>query len=249
MSAFSTVLFDLGSTLIYFDTEWEPVMQEAAVVLYRKLLTMGFSLDDSFPGVYRATSKESYRWRDKELIETPAPEVLRKTLAGFGHLDPRQEQIHEALAALYAVSQAHWNVEDDAVATLAELRRRGYRLGLISNAGYDEDVQVLIDKAMLRPYFEYIISSAACRIRKPDPRIFEMALRSLGAQADEAVMVGDFLAADVLGANQLGMGSVWITRRADPVVSKSLLESITPQRTIARLADLPALLDNWDQSE
>jgi HAD superfamily hydrolase (TIGR01662 family) len=243
------VLFDLGSTLIYFDTEWEPVMQEAAVVLYRKLVEMGFSLDDSFPGVYRATSKESYRWRDEELIETPAPDVLRKTLAGFGHLDLRDAQIHEALAALYAVSQAHWNVEDDAVATLAELRRRGYRLGLISNAGYDEDVQLLIDKARLRPYFEYIISSAACRIRKPDPRIFEMALRSLGARADEAVMVGDFLAADVLGANQLGMGSVWITRRADPLVSQRLLESITPQRTIARLAELPALLENWDQSE
>jgi HAD superfamily hydrolase (TIGR01549 family) len=248
MSVFSTVLFDLGSTLIYFDAEWEPVMREAAEVMHRKLVEMGFALDESFPGAYRATSREAYRWRDEDMVETPAPVVLRKVLATFGYADPTDEQIHEALAALYAVSQSHWHVEDDAVSTLQELLRRGYRLGLISNAGYDEDVQILIDKAALRPYLQFIISSAACRIRKPHPRIFQMALDSLGVQAGEAVMVGDFLAADVLGANSMGMGSVWITRRADPVVSKGLREVITPQRTISTLAELPGVLENWDRA-
>lgn len=245
MPVFNTVLFDLGSTLIYFDAEWEPTMQEAAVALYCKLVDLGFALDASFPAAYRAASREAYRWRDEDLIETPAQVVLRKVLAASGYPDPMESQVREALTALYAVSQSHWQVEEDAVPMLEELRRRGYRLGLISNAGDDEDVQVLIDKAHLRPYLEYIISSAACGIRKPHPRIFEMALESLGAQPGEAVMVGDFLAADVLGANSLGMGSVWITRRADPVVSKALREVITPQRTIAALAELPALLENW----
>jgi HAD superfamily hydrolase (TIGR01662 family) len=247
MSAFTTVLFDLGSTLIYFDAEWEPTMQEAAVALHRKLVEMGFALDDSFPAAYRSASRETYRWRDEDLIETPAQVVLRKALAAAGHPDPADDQVREALAELYAVSQAHWHVEEDALSTLEELRRRGYRLGLISNAGYDGDVHVLIDKAQLRPYLEYIISSAACGIRKPHPRIFQMALDSLGVQASEAVMVGDFLAADILGANSMGMGSVWITRRADPVVSKGLREVITPQRTIYALSELPALLENWDR--
>ena len=245
MPAFTTVLFDLGSTLIYFDAEWEPTMQAAARVLQQKLVQMGFALDESFAEAYRATSKENYRWRDEELIETPAPVVLRKTLAAFGYPVVSDEQVREALAALYAVSQAHWLVEDDAVSTLAALRQRGYQIGLISNAGYDEDVQILIDKSGLRPYLDYVVSSAACGFRKPHPRIFELALKSLDVPASAAVMVGDFLAADVLGANSLGMGSVWITRRADPVVSKDLLPLIKPQRTIAALAELPDLIERW----
>ena len=247
MPAFNTVLFDLGSTLIYFDAEWEPTMREAAVVLQRRLVAMGFALDDSFPAAYRATSKDVYRWRDEDLIETAAPVVLRKVMAAFGYPELSDAQVHEALAALYAVSQAHWIPEDDALPTLRALRAQGYRIGLISNAGYDEDVQVLIDKGQFRPLLDFIVSSAACGMRKPHPRIFNLALDSLGIQAHEAVMVGDFLAADVLGANSLGMGSVWITRRADPVVSKELLEVIHPQRTIETLAELPALLASWDR--
>jgi len=245
MPALTTVLFDLGSTLIYFDAEWEPVMLEAAGALHRKLKGMGFALDGSFPSAYRATSREIYRWRDEDLIETPAPVVLRKVMESFGYPALSDEQVREALAVLYSVSQAHWHVEEDALPTLDELARRGYRVGLISNAGYDEDVQVLIDKAGLRPYLQFIVSSAACGIRKPHPRIFQMALESLGARPQEAVMVGDFLAADVLGANSLGIGSVWITRRADPQVSQELRQVITPDRTIYALAELPGLLDAW----
>ena len=247
MPAFHTVLFDLGSTLIYFDAEWEPTMREAAGVLHQTLLAMGYALDDSFPAAYRATSKEVYRWRDEDLIETPAPVVLRKVMASFGYPQLSDAVVRDALAALYAVSQAHWFPEDDALPTLHALRAQGYRIGLISNAGYDEDIQVLIDKGQFRPLLDFIVSSAACGIRKPHPRIFNLALDSLGIQAHQAVMVGDFLAADILGANSLGMGSVWITRRADPVVSKALLEVIHPQRTIPSLAELPALLAAWDR--
>jgi HAD superfamily hydrolase (TIGR01662 family) len=248
MPPFTTVLFDLGSTLIYFDSDWTEIMHQAAQDLHHKLLAMGFNLDDTFPHNYRAVAREYYRWRDEELVETPAPVVFRKVMADYGHSDLTDNQVQEALTALYAVSQTHWHGEEDAIPTLRKLSEAGMRIGLVSNAGYDEDIQVLIDKAELRPYLDFIISSAACGLRKPHPRIFEMALEALNARPEETVMVGDFLEADILGANRLGMGSVWITRRADITAAKSTLEHIQPARTIGALSELPGVLEYWDDS-
>lgn len=245
MPKFSTVLFDLGSTLIYFDADWETIMQDAVQVLHRKLLEMEFRLDDGFIQAYRSTSRAIYRWRDEELVETPTQDVLRRVMKEFGYPELSDEQVNKALAALYSVSQAHWSGENDAVPTLRALREAGYQIGLISNAGYDDDIQVLIDQAGLRPYLDFIVSSAACRIRKPDARIFQLALDHFGIHPDQAVMVGDFLAADVLGANRLGMSSVWITRRADLAASQPLLSIIHPDRVIATLSELPAVLAEW----
>lgn len=246
MPKITTGLFDLGSTLIYFDADWKTVMLEAVHVLHRKLLAMGFDLDETFPLRYREISRENYRWRDEELVETPAPAVFRKVMAGYGCSELSDEQVREALAALYAVSQAHWQAEDDALPTLRSLRQAGLRIGLVSNAGYDEDIQVLIDKAGLRESLDFIVSSAACGVRKPHPRIFELALDALRADPRETVMVGDFLEADILGANRLGMGSVWITRRIDLAAAQGARERIEPRHTIAALAELPALIANWD---
>jgi HAD superfamily hydrolase (TIGR01662 family) len=246
MPKFNTVLFDLGSTLIYFDADWETILQEAVQVLHRELLKMGFRLDNSFPASYRSTSREIYRWRDEELVETPAPDVLRRVMKEYGYAELSDEQVAGALAALYSVSQAHWSGESDAVSTLRTLREQGYQLGLISNAGYDNDIQVLIDKAGLRPYLGFIVSSAACRIRKPDPRIFQLALDHFNVPPAQAVMVGDFLPADVTGAQRTGISSVWITRRADLAASMPMLASIHPDRVISTLSELPALLEGWE---
>ncbi len=248
MPKFTTVLFDLGSTLIYFDGDWNEVLLQAAHDLYRELLSMGFNLDESFPLKYRTIARDYYRWRDEELVETPAPLVFRKVMADYGYPALSDAQVQAALAALYAVSQAHWQAEDDAVATLQLLRQSGLRIGLVSNAGYDEDIQILIDKAGLRPYLDFIISSAACGLRKPHPRIFELALEALHARPDETVMVGDFLEADILGANRLGMGSVWITRRTDIAAAQGARERIQPAHTITTLSELPGVLARWDGS-
>jgi HAD superfamily hydrolase (TIGR01662 family) len=248
MPKFTTVLFDLGSTLIYFDGDWNEVLLQAAHDLHRELLSMGFNLDESFPLKYRTIARDYYRWRDEELVETPAPLVFRKAMADYGYPALSDAQVQAALAVLYAASQAHWQAEDDAVATLQLLRQSGLRIGLVSNAGYDEDIQILIDKAGLRSYLDFIVSSAACGVRKPHPRIFELALEALQARPDETVMVGDFLEADILGANRLGMGSVWITRRADIAAAQGARERIQPAHTISALSELPGVLARWDGS-
>jgi FMN phosphatase YigB (HAD superfamily) len=113
-------------------------------------------------------------------------------------------------------------------------------MGLVSNAGDDRNVQTLVDREGLRPFFEFTITSAACGWRKPDARIFQLALDHFGVRPAEAVMIGDTLEADILGANRLGIYSIWITRRAILPPDGEL--AIQPQAVISSLTNLLPLL-------
>jgi putative hydrolase of the HAD superfamily len=143
---------------------------------------------------------------------------------------------------MYSVSRNHWHVEKDTHSVLNELKNRGYRLGIISNAGDDEDVQQLVDQARIRPYFDEILSSAALGIRKPNPRIFDTMLSKLKVKPTRAAMVGDTLGADILGAQNAGLFSIFLTRRAATPANRAHLDTIQPDAMIDSLSDLPDLL-------
>ncbi|HLE15621.1 MAG TPA: HAD family hydrolase, partial [Anaerolineales bacterium] len=156
MRAFDVLLFDLGSTLIYFDTDWPQVFNQANGALIGSLESLGLALDDGFQQEFSTRLGQYYAERDAEFIEYTTAYVLRTLLAERGYPNLPEDSLRIALRAMYAVSQAHWQAEEDAIPTLETLRRVGYRLGMISNAADDEDVQTLVEKANLRPYFEFI---------------------------------------------------------------------------------------------
>lgn len=237
------IFFDLGNTLLYFDGAWPEVQRRADAQLLAHLQDEGLTLDaPSFLQEFRARLNAYYAHREAEFVEQTTAYVLKTLLADLGYPDIGPGQLTPALRALYAASQAHWLLEDDTLATLEALKAAGYKLAIISNAGDDDDVQTLVDKAELRPYFELVLSSAACGVRKPNPRIFSIALEQLAVQAGEAAMVGDTLGADILGANNAGIYSIWLTRRADTPANREHAQTITPNAQIPSLAELPSLI-------
>lgn len=241
---FDAVIFDLGNTLIYFDGEWSEVFQESDAELLHQLHTVGIHLDhDVFTNQFRARLEEYFSKRETDFIEYSTTSILRTLLADWGYNAVSDDVIKQSLAAMYAVSQAHWHPELDAVSTIQTLQKKGYRLGIISNAGDDADVQVLVDKAGLRPYFDVILSSAAQGIRKPSPRIFKTALDYMGVVPSKAAMVGDNLGADILGAHNTGMFGIWITRRADLTANRNYENTIQPDAVVDYLSQLPGYLD------
>lgn len=78
---------------------------------------------------------------------------------------------------------------------------------------------------------------------KPDPRIFQEALDQMQVTAAEAVMVGDSLPHDVLGARQVGMRGVWLDRDRRRTRATDFDESIP---VIESLAELPSLLSTGE---
>jgi HAD superfamily hydrolase (TIGR01549 family) len=247
MRRFDAVLFDLGGTLIYFRGRWPEVIQQINIEMLRALNTAGFTVPgDRFLSELQDRMKSYDAACGPDFIEVSTAYHLRSLLGEYGYTDISDVSLQEILKARYAVSQSYWEVEEDAHPMLNTLQSQGYRLGIISNAGDDTDVHTLVDKAKLRSYFEIIQTSAARGIRKPNPRIFLDVLEWMGVSPARAVMVGDTLGADILGAKNAGILSVWISRRADVPSNRAHLETIQPDATIQLLSELPGLLSAWE---
>lgn len=236
------VLFDLGGTLMYSRDPWKPILEQGYRALADSLCEQGIDIDRTeLPKAVRYHLDRYFARRDKDLFETTYITVLRELLAEKGQPDTDIETIRRALDAFYAHTQPNWLLEQDTLPTLRTLEAGGYRLGLVSNAGDNQDVFRLVDRFQIEPFFDFILTSAACSYRKPHPRIFELALAHWNIPPGEIAMVGDSLEADILGSQNLGMFGIWITRR----VSKSpARQKIQPNAEVQGLHELPALFSS-----
>lgn len=236
------VIFDLGGTLMYERAGWDTITAKADEALTNYLREQGMELNlSTFPREFRKRLDKYFRNREKDLLETTYSFVLRDVLEDKGYSDVSDGIIREALDRLFAITQTNWALEGDTLQTLKKLETDGYRMGLISNAGDDQDVQQLARRFGIAQYFDFILTSAACSYRKPHRRIFELALSNWYFLPSEAVMVGDNLDADVRGAQSVGLYAIWISRRAGPKTEDQLL--IQPEASISTLYELPPLLD------
>lgn len=96
----------------------------------------------------------------------------------------------------------------DALPTLARLAERGVALGLVTN-GRTATQASKIARLGLEPWLDVALISEREGLRKPDRRIFELALERLGVSPRQAWHVGDHPAADVAGASAAGLTAVW----------------------------------------
>ena len=123
---------------------------------------------------------------------------------------------------------------------LESIKKEGYKIGMIAN-GDSIGTRNIIKATGLQDYFDTIVISEEVGIGKPCQGIFEAALSKLGVKPENAVMVGNRIDADVLGANRFGMKSVWFkwnTRYHDTIDSSQG----RPDFTINSFFELPGLL-------
>jgi putative hydrolase of the HAD superfamily len=233
------VFFDLGNTLMYDKNPWGELFKRAEVELWNSLHKVGVrSSGSELYGEQLTFFDYYYKLRAKNLDEPGILPVFKQLLADH-QIKVSDPDLLAAFHSMYTVTQDNWFVEEDAVPTLLTLKEYGYHLGIISNSADDENTYTLIDKGHLRSYFEFIISSAAFGKRKPHPAIFQAALDHFQFSAEQTVMVGDLLDADIFGAHQLGMRTIWITRRLGKRVDPGLVK---PDATVSSLSEIPALL-------
>jgi putative hydrolase of the HAD superfamily len=114
--------------------------------------------------------------------------------------------------------------------------KENYRLLLLTNGSPDLQKTKLELTPELAPYFDKIIISGDFGRGKPDPSIFEHALSQMSVQKDEVIMVGDNLMTDILGANRVGIKTVWINRH------HKVRNEVIPSYEIQHLEELYPLL-------
>jgi len=127
-------------------------------------------------------------------------------------------------------------VYDDTFETLEKLKGK-YKLLLLTNGSADLQKTKLTITPELVPYFDQIVISGDFGRGKPDPSLFEHALSRLALKKEEAIMIGDNLMTDILGANRAGITSVWINRH------QKQRNEIKPVYEIKSLAELFPILD------
>lgn len=114
--------------------------------------------------------------------------------------------------------------------------RGAYPLALLTNGASDIQRDKLAGSG-LEGYFSASIVSGEVGVGKPDPSIFAQTLTALEVAPEDAVMVGDNPASDILGANRAGIRAIWIRREA-----RALTHGAQPDATITSLTELAALL-------
>lgn len=196
--------------------------------------------------IFRKRLHEYYSQREKDFQETTYHFVLRELLKELDYAEVAESVIRSALDAMYAVTQTNWQLEKDTVETLQLLKSNHYLLGIFSNAGDDKDVQQLVQNFGIRDYFDFVLTSAACFYRKPHARAFEIALAQWNIMPEEAVMIGDSLEADIAGAKELHMKTIWLTRRAKFTAED--MQRIKPDFSLRKLTELLPTLDMMNMS-
>ncbi len=89
---------------------------------------------------------------------------------------------------------------------LQGLREQGMRLAILSNTLSRTYAPHFLQEYGVSGYFEYILLSSVCGLRKPDRRIFDLCRNSMGLKAEEMAYVGDTISRDVIGVKNAGWG-------------------------------------------
>jgi len=97
--------------------------------------------------------------------------------------------------------------------TLDYLKDKGYKFVLISNFDYAPTAYELLDRYDLRNYFEEVYISIEVGWRKPHKNIFKIALNECDINNDEVIHIGDNYDADIIGANSVGIDTIWLNKK------------------------------------
>lgn len=236
VSRFGAVLFDLGGTLVNYKlrgTSWQQLLRtglEAGYhVLGREKLIGTLRMDKYLEAMLSVVGPDR---------GVPLPHRLAFGYQRLGMTVPAT-LVQEITGLIWAQVSPLMQVEPQAWPLLAPISRAQVRTAIVSNTPWDTPGKWVVpelERLGLDRYIEEFILSGDVHKRKPDPAIFQRALAVLRVSAQQAVLVGEDLQADIAGAQAVGMRAVWLQH------GPALTSAVRPNATIAELAQLPQAL-------
>jgi len=229
---YQDIFFDLDHTLWDFDANAKESLRE----IYGFFNLQSKAIDDfqQFYAIYinhNATlwgrfekgylSAEELKWRRmwRTLLDFQiADEVLAKEMSEhFLAILPQKKRVFEYTHEI-----------------LEYLDKKKYGLHLITN-GFEKTQRLKLESAGLTKYFKTIVTSETSNSVKPKKEIFEYAVAKANGKMEESIMIGDNLHADILGAKNAGMDSVFVNHINGEV-------NDDPTYTIYHLKELESIL-------
>jgi len=226
--AVRAVIFDWGGTL----TPWHSVDHED---LWLSVCAQHYPAAEAAAAAEAARSAEMELWRLAERAQQSS--TLDAVFARAGVAASAG-----FLASYYQAWDPHTLTDPDAPALLRELRRRGIKIGVLSNTMWPRAAhERIFVRDKIFDLIDGAVYSSEIPWTKPHPEAFRAAMRAVGlADPAEGVFVGDRPYDDVHGAKSAGLRAVLVPNSDVPAFAGA-----QPDAVIARLADLLGHVDRW----
>lgn len=200
------VFFDLDHTLWDFDKN--------SGLTFEKIFKLnGLEVElSTFLEVYEPINLNYWKlYREEKVTKSALRYGRLKDAFNAINVDVEDDMINH-LSVAYIDYLATFNHLFEGALDILNYLRDKYELHIITN-GFDEAQERKMHNSNIRNYFKTITNSEMVGVKKPNPRIFNFALDSANANPDESVMIGDSLEADIEGAHNIGMETIYFDYR------------------------------------
>jgi len=231
MAKLKGVLFDYGHTLVYLPRV-EKTHLVAARNVQNKLRDLGVSVDTS----KIQTLVGSFAYGTDNVVMN-MKEEFTEILHILGVKNYSQDDLQEII-------QAHWrpyiqnaHVRRGAKELLEYLRKMEFKLGIVANI-WSGGMNPVLEREGLEKFFDTTIASVDVGFKKPDPKIFHLALDNLELSSREVIMVGDNPKTDIQAAHNLGIDTIRLMRGPN----RTKPDLVNPDFKIRNLSALASIL-------
>ncbi len=228
LSGIKAITFDVDGTLWDFEgTMWRGL--EAALREVQRLNpeeTQSLTVDH----LDRAWLAEHDRQQGTitDLVQL-RHDAMRRAFAG---IDTPDDLLANRATQAYLEERNRSTIPFDDVVPTLEVLNGTFAIGTLTNGSMRPE------RLGLEEFFDFVVMSVEHRgVEKPDPRIFQIAVREAGCEPHELLHVGDHIEYDVRGANDVGIRSVWLNRDGDDRPS-----DVKPDLELLTLSELPEAL-------
>ena len=206
------VFFDVGGTLLHVKTSVGTVYAERAAL--QGISVSAAELDRNFRVAWDHSAERSFARNyvcSDPILREEWRHIVRETFGGKvteAQLEPLFDDLYRCFSSADA-----WDLVPGARETFAHLKRRGLKLGVLSN--WDSRLVKMLERLAIKDVFDVLVISHGVGFEKPHPEIFLEALRRAGTAQARALHVGDSYEADILPAKTLGMRTLWLAPGAE----------------------------------
>ena len=235
-SKIDPIFFDVGATLRYVVED-----PEFAAAADRELMALVGATEshDEFFAKLNANWKAYRKMAKTALLDVSEMELWLQYLLP----DYPAERIAPNAARLTRLWRDHdgRRVPHQGVKeTLKELKRRGYKLGIIANTITETEIPDWMCHDQVADCFTTVILSSKVRLRKPDTAIYHLAARCIGSAPESCAYVGDNPVRDVEGAVNAGYGAMVLFEDAGTADREGKAPTVQPN---FRIRSIPELLE------
>ena len=206
------IFFDLYGTLLVYG-DMKSAWDDWLAAFYSSFRGYGLRED----ALEFARLCEGFFARPTPALRERGLTVLEQRIHDFAAemgLEIQPEGLAEVASEMIHAWQAYVTLDPETIPVLGRLRER-FKVALITNFDHPPHVHALLDRYDLVPLFDDIVISAEAGVSKPDPGIFEPALRRTGLSHEVVAYVGDSMEDDVAGALAAGLYPVHLDRIRD----------------------------------